>query len=360
MRQRGLSLIELMISLLLGSLIILAALTMLSSQSSQLRDQTQKTTLQESGRISLDILGAHIRLAGFYGTMDEGDGLINLASTGLASGTGCTGLITNPGGVIQTPIAAAAGTNDAMGLVARRFATVLEATGTYDCIDAANIDVNSPVLEIHSVDGVPVIPATGSSPPNDGYYVQASPGGGQLFFGFTDYDALAASFQDRVYADGVTPVEVMRWQPAIYYVKPCNLVNANCTGSGGLPTLVRQRVVVPSAGAAPRVMEEPLIEGVERIEYTFGIGTNGQLERFVAVNDPLLLTNSAGDWANVLAVRVAVVVRESGNHSGAAALANTVTLPSGTVWNCTQSTVGACDSHRSLYTATFNIRNRLL
>ncbi|MGB0964999.1 MAG: PilW family protein [Litorivicinus sp.] len=360
MRVRGLSLVELMISLALGSLIVLAALTLLSTQSSQLRDQVQKTTLQESGRLSLDLIGAHIRLAGFYGTMDEGDGLTNVASVGLAAGSGCTGLITTPGQVIPTALAAASGTNAAQGLVVRQFATVLEATGTYDCINAANIDVSSPVLEIHSVDGVPVMPQAGVAPPNDGYYVQASPGGGQLFFGVTDYDALVASFQDRVYADGVTPVEVMRWQPAIYYVKPCSVVNGNCTGVDGIPSLVRQRLVVPSAGAAPRMMEEILIEGVERIEYSLGIGTAGQLERFVAVDDPLMLTNSAGDWAEVLAVRVTAVVRELGNHDNSATLTSSVTLPSGTTWNCNQSTTGACDSDRSLYTGTFNIRNRLL
>ena len=354
MRQAGLSLIELMISLLLGSLIVLAALTLLGSQSAQLRDQVQKTTLQESGRISLDLLGAHIRLAGFYGTMDEGDALSNVASIALAAGTGCTGVIDQPNQAINDPrFAATHANNQARDLVVRQFNLVTEAVAAYDCIATANIDVNSPVLEIRSVDGVPVAPATGASPPNNGYFVQASPGGGQLFFGNTDYDALAAAFQDRVYADGVTPVEVMRWQPAIYYVKPCNTLGVDCTGSAGIPTLVRQRLVVPSAGAAPRMMEEPLIEGVERVEFLAGVGTGGQLDRFVAITD-------VPDWSEVLALRVAVVVRESGAQDNPSTLNTTVTLPSGVVWNCASSTAGACDSDRSLYTATFNIRNRLL
>lgn len=354
MNQRGLSLIELIISLLLGSLIVLAAMTLLSSQSAQLRDQVQKTTLQESGRISLDLLGAHIRLAGFYGTMDEGDALVNTASQALAAGTGCQGVVTQPNQVIQDPrFAATHNNNEARDLVVRQFNLVTEAVAAYDCINTANIDVTSPVLEVRSVDGVPVAPATGVSPPNNGYFVQASPGGGQLFFGNTDYDTLAASFQDRVYADGITPVEVMRWQPAIYYVKPCNLVGADCLGTAGLPTLVRQRLVVPSAGAAPRMMEEPLIEGVERIEYLAGVGAGGQLDRFVPITNDI-------DWSEVLALRVAVVVRELGTHDNPATLTSSLTLPSGATWNCTSSTTDACDHDRSLYTATFNIRNRLL
>lgn len=355
MRQRGLSLIELMISMALGLVIVLAAITLLTGQSQQLRDQVQKTILQENGRISLDLIGAHIRLAGFYGTMDEGDGLTNTASQALAAGTGCTDFVgNNPNTVSQDPrFAATHPNNQAQDLVIREYTTVAEVAATYSCIPNSDVAVTSAILEIRSVDGVPVTPSAGASPPNDGYYVQASPGGGQLFFGNTDYDALVAGFQDSVYTDGVTPVEVMRWEPAVYYVKPCATVGGNCTGTAGTPVLARQRLMVPSIGAAPRMAEEILIEGVEHIEYMAGIADAGQIDRFVPIDD-------VPDWDNVLAIRVAVVVRELVAHDNPQTLNATVTLPSGAVWNCGSSTTDACDHDRTLYTGTFNIRNRLL
>lgn len=65
--QRGLSLIELMIALLLSSLLILGILTMYldSSQTSQVSRSLAR--VQESGRIALDLIARDIRMTGFVG-----------------------------------------------------------------------------------------------------------------------------------------------------------------------------------------------------------------------------------------------------------------------------------------------------
>ncbi len=274
--------------------------------------------------------------------MDGDDPLVNRASTGLANNR-CQATVLDS-------------TQTRPALQVNTFANTAAANAFYDCILQSNIDLNSPVLEIRSVDGVPVPPNNASAPlPNDGYYVQASPGGGALFFGNTDYQTLRTNFEDRVYADGGS-VEVMRWQPAIYYVRPC----ANPSGAGGAcaagddatPTLVRQRLNM--LGSQPAMVEEPLVAGVERVDYLVGLAdANGQIDRYVP-------HDTAGiDWSRAVSLRLAVVVRETGAAGGTDTAS--YTLPSGDTWTCADSAdTNACQYNRSLFSGTFNLRNRIL
>lgn len=346
MNQRGLSLIELMISLTLGSLIVLAALTLLGTQSQQMRDQTEKTFLQESSRVTLDVLGNHIRLAGFFGTMDNGDPIVPAGTPALLHPR-CQNLVTDP---------------TALGLQVSRFATTGAVVTAYDCIPPQNIDIASPVLEVRSVDGVPVPPNNASAPlPNTEFFVQASPGGGTLFFGDNGYQALVANFQDRVYADGTTPVEVMRWMPAIYYVRPCarptglepqlGVGNVCQAGDDPTPTLVRQRLRV--VGTTPTFVEESLVEGVERVSYQIGLANNdGDL---IGYFDP----DDVADWGRAVSVRVIAVIRKVGSQAGAVDT-RTFNLGLSQTFSCSDISAAACNFDRDLFTGTFNIRNRLL
>jgi type IV pilus assembly protein PilW len=65
--QRGLSLIELMIGILLSSLLLLGVLQIFQSNSDTLRMQSGFSKVQESGRFAVDMLGREIRQAGFWG-----------------------------------------------------------------------------------------------------------------------------------------------------------------------------------------------------------------------------------------------------------------------------------------------------
>jgi len=65
--QRGLSLIELMIGILLGSLLLLGVLQIFQSNSDTLRMQNGFSRVQESGRFAIDMLSKEVRQAGFWG-----------------------------------------------------------------------------------------------------------------------------------------------------------------------------------------------------------------------------------------------------------------------------------------------------
>jgi len=68
--QRGLSLIELMIALLLSSLITLGILTMYLDSTKTSQVSRSLARVQEAGRISLDLIARDVRMAGFAGCAD--------------------------------------------------------------------------------------------------------------------------------------------------------------------------------------------------------------------------------------------------------------------------------------------------
>jgi len=66
-RQRGLSLIELMIGILLSSLLLLGVLRIFDSNRDTMRMQLAYSRVQESGRFAMDFLTREIRMADFWG-----------------------------------------------------------------------------------------------------------------------------------------------------------------------------------------------------------------------------------------------------------------------------------------------------
>ncbi|MFA0810496.1 PilW family protein [Microbulbifer epialgicus] len=71
--QRGLSLIELMIGILLGSILLLGVLQIFQSNSDTLRMQNGFSRVQESGRFAVDMLSKEVRQAGFWGCAEAGN-----------------------------------------------------------------------------------------------------------------------------------------------------------------------------------------------------------------------------------------------------------------------------------------------
>ncbi|MFS2123215.1 PilW family protein [Pseudomonas sp. Pseusp97] len=66
-RQRGLSMIELMVALLLSSLLLLGVLQMFSNSSASDKTSSALTRVQDSGRVVLDLLAMDARRAGYQG-----------------------------------------------------------------------------------------------------------------------------------------------------------------------------------------------------------------------------------------------------------------------------------------------------
>lgn len=90
--QRGLSLVELMVAVLISSLLILGVLELFSNTSASDRSNTALARVQESGRVAIEIIGAEARRAGFQGCISSATeteiGSITLPDGAVATANG--------------------------------------------------------------------------------------------------------------------------------------------------------------------------------------------------------------------------------------------------------------------------------
>lgn len=76
-RQRGLSLIELMVALVLSATLLWGVLQIFDSNRNTMRMQTAFARVQESGRFAMDLLTKEIRMADYWGCVPEEDNIQN-------------------------------------------------------------------------------------------------------------------------------------------------------------------------------------------------------------------------------------------------------------------------------------------
>jgi type IV pilus assembly protein PilW len=85
-RERGVSLIELMVSLVIGLLLIGGAVTVYLQSKSTYTTSETVARLQETGRYALSIIEPDVRLAGFWGMTNRAEGVENtVADTAIVN-----------------------------------------------------------------------------------------------------------------------------------------------------------------------------------------------------------------------------------------------------------------------------------
>ncbi|MGC4010354.1 MAG: prepilin-type N-terminal cleavage/methylation domain-containing protein [Pseudomonas sp.] len=72
MRQRGLSLIELLVAMALGLLLLAGVIQVVLSSKRSYQSGVALAELQESGRFALEVVAQDLRNAGFTGARDAG------------------------------------------------------------------------------------------------------------------------------------------------------------------------------------------------------------------------------------------------------------------------------------------------
>ena len=81
-RQRGVSLIELMVALLISLFLLLGAVTVFNQSQSTYRASEGVARLQETARLAMDVVETDIRMANFWGMNNRADYIINRAGPG--------------------------------------------------------------------------------------------------------------------------------------------------------------------------------------------------------------------------------------------------------------------------------------
>ncbi len=281
--QRGFSLIELMISMTIG-MILLVAFTALIVHQSSARDELEKSSRQiENGRYAMQLLHDDIEHAGYFGLYSPDSSVaaaLPADPCAIAFGAANSGWDTSP---VTVPVPLygylGAATNPLAGS---------------SCNLTAYMP-NTAILVVRRVTTTPLtVPNPATAAFTAGTYLQAS-GCNNDTAPFT-YATGAASFPLRK-KDCVTQSMVSPYIVNIYYISSCDVC-----GTDNIPTL---KMVQVGPTTVPSTI--PLVEGIENMQFDYGVDNSGDgaPDTFVAAQSP----NDVADWQNVMAVRVSLLAR---------------------------------------------------
>ena len=344
--QRGLSLVELMIGITIALVLTLGLMMLIMGTSRGYKTQDDFARMQENGMTALSFIGESIRHAGFYG--------IGNAATPVDATTGAVTTTVDCGSAGNPPALGWA-LNTIVPMVGFAGLTPVTVNATLPCVLSTNFQAGQ-VLAIRMATGERL-----RDPNNDGnmtdaafvanrIYVQGNATGAILFRG-SDYGTLrAGSATRRVFGGADAPI--FEYQAHLYYIRPCSRTGTppGClaTDDGGrpVPTLVRQEL------EGPNMVERPLVQGIEMIDFLYGIDANGD-----GVPDRFTAAPAGGDWAGVVVVRVSVLVRDTLGSAGYDDTGKVYDLNGDGAADFTCTVNVNCAFRRHVFTQNFQVRN---
>ena len=292
---RGFSLIELMIALVIAGILLFGLAVFFVSSSRSFSEAERVSRQIENGRYALSLLSEEIRLAGFYGEVKN-----------------VTLLPSSPAPAAVIPMPASLPDPCATDFASVKAALPIPVQG----VDAPG---TAPTCVPDAVSGTDIIVvrrantttiAAGSAVAN-GFYTQT-----------TNCATLAPVFQiaqsgfTLTDKDCTTPMPIRQYHVYIYYIAPCSVAtgtNGACaSGDAPLPTLKRIELLPgTTAGSGTMSSPVPLVEGIENIQYEYGIDTTGD-----GSPDSYTAAPSFTQWPQVVSVRIHLLARNADASPG--------------------------------------------
>ncbi|WP_157515239.1 PilW family protein [Luteimonas abyssi] len=376
----GVSLIELLIALLIGSLLILGLVQVFGASRTAYQTSEGLARVQENARFALDYLQRDLRMAGHFGCVNDQAHFI----VGEGDPVNRLGTATGPNQILDFSVSVQG--YEATGTAPGDDVTLRAGAATWVPALPAEIEGLNPELtagsdiivlrffgargtQVNGVTsaGVVTIPvATGAT--TDGWEVLTDEGvGAPTMFGIADCSfadvfpgsggtgsVIATGSGATALADRYTPspqgqTSLYRANVLVYYVAP---------GASGLPSLYRARA--NSGGTFDPGHIEELVEGVESLQLIYGLDETPDISQdsppLGSISDYVTaatLGEDAAQWRRVGVVRAGLVV---GSPSPAAVQ----TADALDVMGVSFHPPSANDTHyRAGYQATVAVRNRL-
>ena len=274
-RQTGLTLVELMVALAIGSFLMIGAIQIYNQSRQAFVVNESIARVQETAQFAMDTIEADLRMASNWGRNSRGLAVEGRSIIGDA----------NPNGLPQPADNCAVdwvlnlalpidGTNNGYGLA---------------CAATGGNQANSDVVTIR----------------------RASVGATPLEVGRLQIQT--TRIQGEVFADGAIPSGFTAADSAThnlivtsYYVSPTStLIN-------GVPTLRRHRLIGGGA-AGPRIVDEEVAPGIENLQIQFGIDVDqdNTVDRYVNPGNAIYNPNAVGyiPGARVMTARIWMIVR---------------------------------------------------
>jgi type IV pilus assembly protein PilW len=323
-RQRGTTLVELMVALALGLLITVAMLKVYVDASRMYRFNEGLARVQENGRFALEFIRRDARMAGFWGCNSKAlltnqisansDAWLDVAAGNIA-GTSNDGLnssdsitfrsATGSGTLVDTTMA---GVSDSVDVDSVATITSGMAALISDCEDGD-------IFQVTGISGMSLAHGAGANTNTSANLSRAYPSGSRV------YQAQQTTF---CIAPGADPA-----QPSL------------------------RRLTNPTSAQTCASNGDELIEGVENMQILYGEDTDadsegangdGTANRYVDIDTVGL------DVDRIISVRISLLARSLNN--------NLTTAPSPYTFNGTTVTPGATDKYlRKVFTTTITLRN---
>jgi type IV pilus assembly protein PilW len=280
---RGFTLIELMVGIALGFFVILVVTTVFTNASSQRRDMERTGRQIENGRYAIQLLTDDIVNAGYFGEFDPRDVGPPAAKPDPCS-VSTADMANNVLMHVQGyPDAAAALLSCLADVKAGTAAIAIRRTDT--CTVGVNCDaavIGQIYLQSSLCNAELANPLVSTH-----YVVAAAPGP----FPLTQRNC-------------ATPAPTRAYVMHVYFI-----ANNNDPGDG-VPTL--KRAELGAGGAFPIV---PLVEGIENLQFEYGLDTDGNSNPETLTNDPGTFGGCGADpcyianWLNVMSIRIHLLSR---------------------------------------------------
>ncbi len=281
-RETGVTLVELMVSLVIGSFLIIGAVQVYMQSRSAYLVNENIARVQENGEFALDVIEPDLRMASFWGLLSRPDLIEGRATGGNADPLGI-GVPAGCGADFVTDLLQPVeGGNN---------------TTNWPCVGAGNFMPNSDSLVVRHTRITPSAPTAGR------IQIESTRLQGQLF---------ANGIAPGGFIGGGTQTNDLVVNG--YYVSPRSDIFPN------VPSLRRRSLV--SVGGAPVIQDQEVVPGIENMQVQFGLDMDGDntLDRYVNPDSPLIdPANPAFDPdIRIMAVRLWLLVRSVEREPGVA------------------------------------------
>lgn len=305
--QRGVTLIEWMVSITIGLILVAGMATLIAEQSSAQAELEKSSRQVENGRYAMHVLNEDIQLAGYYGEFSNIAGLTVPASLPDPCKTAVADLDPST----ATPSAATPlafpvqGYND------------LTTLGLPSCIDAANHVDGTDILVLRRIEPAAIAIATAASAAGGQVYLQSGLTASGLEFVKKVGVGSDTSVFDLYKKDKTTLAPLRKVVVNIYFVSPCSVMSNGTTCSAsddsGKPIPTLKRLELSPSGNLTKFTTTPLVEGIENMQIDYGldvVGSDG------APDGAFVASPALGEWPNVMALRVHLLARNNESSVG--------------------------------------------
>ncbi|MFT5815744.1 MAG: type IV pilus assembly protein PilW [Psychroserpens sp.] len=269
--QRGYTLIEIFISLAIGLALFAGILSVFVGMKTTIQETATYGELQENGRFALGVLTDDLLRQNFWGDYSGTLDVSMLNTVPGAPGNECLGQGLNNG---TFP--------NAIGHFRTIWGQKVTSNSIMGCIDDAKID--SDMIQLKRAISDPLATSTSNN-----YYIISNISEAEIFTG----SAIPT----------VSNSQLWEYQHHIYYVRE------EAQGNNTVPVLMQGRLTT-------NMTFDPIIDGIERIRFMYGIDTDvqgtagyGIVNTFLSANNMTLTQWDNGNNNRVLSVRIYVLSR---------------------------------------------------